>query len=221
MVKQKLTAKEEELIESQLKQFVKPKSLPDILRKAILSNKWVPEKYQIYVPKGDIDEKEHFIVAEDAIQAFENNSMSELDKLAITRILNVPKIERRIDYEFRGLVTRVKNAMIEGADALPQEDEKIRLHEKTEEISFFGKEKKPMKGVDAKPIVNVGEGSKFGELEIKNDTTDKESSDRDTSTRGKDSGDSTGNTESRAETGETGAKSRGAGISFDEEDEDY
>ena len=57
MVKQKLSNKEEAYIAEQLKQFIKPKTLPDIIRKAILNNKWIPDKYQIYIPKGDIDDR--------------------------------------------------------------------------------------------------------------------------------------------------------------------
>lgn len=227
MVKEKLSKKEEELISEQLKQFIRPKSLPDIIRKAILNNKWIPKKYQIYIPKGDIDDKEHFIIAENAIKAFENNDMTDLDKLALERILSVPKIVNRIDYEFRGLVTRVKNSMIDGIDKLPEEDAKIRLHQKTDTLNFSGNDRKPMKAGSA-PIIHVGKDSKFDEndnltqtdekqatigrqeqatesrqiTEEKNDNTNKESYTSNITVRRKNAGNSTENSTDGIDFGE-------------------
>lgn len=171
MVKQKLTSKEEERIKEQLKQFIKSRTLPDILRRAILMNHWLPDKYKIYISKGDVDDQEHFILAEDAIKNLEDNNMTDIDKLAIERLLTVPKIVQRIDYDYRGLVTKVKNSMVEGTEDLP--DEKERLHNKPEVLDLFGSKVKPMKGFNAQPIITVGEGSKFGVLEPEKDGTNK------------------------------------------------
>lgn len=147
MVKQKLTQKEEEKIAEQLKLFIKPKSLPDILRKAILSNKGIPDQYDIYIPTGDYDDKEHFVNAEQALQAFENNELTDLDKLTIQRLLSIPKIVDRIDYEFKGLVTKVKNSLVEGAGDLSEDVEKPRLHKKPKSMDLLTGEaiKKPEK----------------------------------------------------------------------------
>jgi hypothetical protein len=221
MVKQKLSNKEEAYIAEQLKQFIKPKTLPDIIRKAILNNKWIPDKYQIYIPKGDIDDKDHFIVAEDAIKAFELGDMSELDKIAMERILDVPKIANRINYEYRGLVTKVKNSMIEGMENLPKDDDRVKLHEKTEELNLFGETRKPMKGLNPQPIIHIGEGSKFGILtkEEKDDNTGEESHTGNIAVRRNDDRKSEGNTGDTTEQRQSEIKNhKQYNIDFGEED---
>jgi len=108
MVK-KLTNEEEEYIKNELKKFLKPKTLPDVIRLAVLRNKWRPDAYNILVKNNGEDK---LLPLEDVLARYENNNMSELDKIALAQVLNVPKIKHAINREFGGVVTKVLNEQV-------------------------------------------------------------------------------------------------------------
>lgn len=207
MVKQKLTNEEEKVIKNQLQQFIEPRTLPDVIRRALLMNKYQPAKYQIYIPKGDYDDEMHFIVADDALKALENNDTTDLDIFAIKQLLQVPKIKNRIDYEFHGLLTDVTNEKVKQKNIFGEDvqmpSKKPKLHEKTQHYDVTGDSKKPMKGLNPQPIVHE---NREGEND---DTSNEGAHNRDKPTRRGDDRDSKGN--------------EGRGISFedDEDEEDY
>jgi hypothetical protein len=184
MVKQKLTDAEAKLIEEQLKQYVKPKTLPDVIRRAILMSRWLPDKYEIYIPKDTSpDGKEHFISAETALKHLEDNSTDDLDKIAIKNLLSVPKIASRIDYDFRGLLTRVKNSQIIGLPEEKAEDIKDK-RKKHEVLDLVGNSKTPMKDLNAQPVIVVKK------IEVEDDTASKEPYSGDTESGRANSGES-------------------------------
>jgi hypothetical protein len=127
MVKEKLSDAEEQKIAEQLKLFLHPKTLPDIIRKAMLQLKWNPDNYQVYIPKGDIDDEEHFVNAGEVLSKMDKDllSLNETEKYVVEKILSVPHIVDKIDRSYRGLITRVKNKMVLGEDfEVPKEKKK-------------------------------------------------------------------------------------------------
>ncbi len=199
MVKQKLTPEEEKKIEDQLKLFVKPRTLPDIIRKALLSSKWFPESFEIFFDKGEIDDEQHYIPIETALKHFEEGNMSEIDKKMIARILSTPKIQDRIDYEFHGLITKVKNQML----GIKDEEPVKKGRKKSETVDLFGTpEKKPISTPEEKEEEIV----KIAGIKIKN-------------MRGDNNANSGNKQEAEKQEDSGTTKSTTTGISFDDDDE--
>lgn len=99
MAKKYLSKGEEDIATEELKSLVSVYSVPQMIREAIRRNKWKPEEYSLMID-------DELYPLEPSLKRYENNEPTELDIRIIRQVLEVPKIKRRIDRDFGGVVSK-------------------------------------------------------------------------------------------------------------------